>query len=1115
MTSTTTNKTTPLKLSQYLRAQKEEGNTLYVISMQPNGVGEVRQVTEDDVPEKQTCLSRMVNLLSFLQSTPEPAIPKQQPRRSSGASLEKPKKKRNRKHNPRSRKQVTFYEQVTKEQMAKSEQGVISGIAASVQNIGRILTPMPVVGTAAAMAAKAAGVIGGVAKIFGFDKPTDQRAIQTFVQRYPDSSLGMGLTTTNVLAIDPDNHVDPLLESTGANTDDMNLAHIITRPQLVSQFEFTGPSQSGDAIFCMPVHPMYSDCGAASNDQYYAIPTYAGFIANLFRHWRGSMEYRVKIFASNFHSGRLRITWVPGVTSPAELHNSKSDFYQSAGMIVDIRGNTEVSFSIPYLMDVFMAKTSWNELVYTGETMRQMNGPIASGANWLDTYDSTVYCNNVFNGSLVFTVENELTFPSTPVPNASILIYQNCGADMQFAEPYTDSYSSGIVYPRATTDALPVINSMDVPAGAGLANGYAYAEAYKTSGATQNWSDPSTLMFTEQSDVQPDGEITDPVISTNETTTFLDLAEHSTEDVQDSSTVTPAEVMPIQEIRAFLARPLPIFRHIWSASDAAGAAFVIDPLTTYLNSPVVRRKIANYRYIKADVVVEIRINGTKFHYGAWGYSRVPLGSGVTHNPHVTMLTGFDGGVITPDTEVVHTIRFPYLWNKAYYDIKSIGTSTAWAPGAATNTPGGSKADGFDLINAGMLYSYALTPLRGGTVASADVAPINMVYFAHLENVELQGFIPENLAIPAAKNRSGETAVLCSYMGSGTVIPRMENIPMSAMFYPAFGGILPAAPEFREQSQLNCPYTLKDLIRGIKDPNVEEIVFEEQGYTNSELAQSKCIPIIPAQSLTVSERAMNGEVVSHVKQLAMRPSLVVRPGFAFNGGFLSPFVGMPLRVNQLDRYRGANTVELTTDQSGITNNNTSISQFTSASFAEVFSHIYLGKRGAVHYRDLGVTNTDSCTFNREDRVVWAERMDAVNTRSNLNSAMFWQANPPNNWGLPPTGSTGFCHRIGNTTVLEATVPYYTNVSFIYTTRHLPVTPGESLVQITPQPQSIPGLLVSKIDRNIETYPGNATANWKIVESIADDFQFVHLIPPKSVSFTVARNSNYLYQVSHAV
>jgi len=104
------------------------------------------------------------------------------------------------------------------------------------------------------------------------------------------------------------------------------------------------------------------------------------------------------------HVGRMRISWIPDVTTVAAL--TEDNLASAISLVVDLEKETEISFAVPYLRD----------------------------QPWLEVTQPVLTSNSI-NGIIVLTVLNQLTYPSTPIPQAYLNIWASAGADYQVAMP--------------------------------------------------------------------------------------------------------------------------------------------------------------------------------------------------------------------------------------------------------------------------------------------------------------------------------------------------------------------------------------------------------------------------------------------------------------------------------------------------------------------------------------------------------------------------------------------------------------------------------------------------------------------------------------------------------
>lgn len=952
------------------------------------------------------------------------------------------------------------------EALQKSKQGVVSGVAETVMKIANPLRYVPSLSTIATPAYYIAGAVGGIAKQLGYGYPLNQEAIKPMTLSQFNYSHGQGLATSTQLSLAQESCVKPLSLSLW-NKDEMKPESLLTHRQLVSAFSIA-PAAANTLVWSHLVHPLAVPEQYISDDvkSLNVDHTMSSHFCNLFQLWRGSMIYSLHIFASSFHSARIRISWLPNDMNPTRFAGDSFDLkYNLPGMIVDIRGNDIINFSIPFLMGEFYAKSSLNEIMYAGEVLRQSCEAYTT-LSAMQAYTESQAGRSVFNGTIFITIENEVTFPTTPVPLIQCLLFQGCGSDTQLKQPSTSSFSNLPGVARQATGTAPKANT------SGSAQNLLYGEVCLHSDLGEFLP---TLEATAQSGVEGEAMLTETQLApqVEETTVFYDPVPviHT-----DESTTDPvAPMFSLQEIRDFCKRPMPIFRHNWSSTDTPGKAYIIDPLSLFLRLPAIQRKFANYRFLRADVVVQVRINGTKFHYGAWGLSSVPMNATSFSDywtESATRLSGFPGGIMTPDMEDTMEIRLPFIFNKPYFAINQIGWYVPTNPKQGDLPPdnGSENTQNSNYVNNGTLWSYALTALAGATVTTlASVPPVSLTYYAWLENLELEGFTDDVYEVEA---RTVEETVIrlptaVTWL-SGTSV-RTSTAAEYVFTYPGFGDARP---------------TLVDEV-------VEAIA---QGFGYQEEIDAK--PIIPCSPQVMSDDITHGDSVSHLKQLLSRPvpmsyanAMWVQSG-ALN--FYSYHGHVRNLLNERDLFRGNVTKDLR--KCGY-HPNILIRQPT---WAEALSPLFLGTRGSFRMIMPGsVSSSGGILAALTSKNVWNVRMTTkISDTGGLN---------PNPDNLSTSTTSGYFQDrslgsaatyciAGAATTFDVTIPWYSDSSFCYIPR---VTPSDGAIgyAVIPRPTLIPGIQPLSQASSMLTW---------MATSAGDDFQFVGLIPPRCSVFTLAMN-----------
>jgi len=144
------------------------------------------------------------------------------------------------------------------------------------------------------------------------------------------------------------NHADYLgIGSPTKRTDDSLITDVVSRESLLTTYAWSTANVVGDsntyttALNAIKVN--YTDDG----NSIYAISP-LGMMAQLFKFYRGSLIFKIRVSCTKFHSGRFAITWNPtGVAISSSSVSSTNDhaLYRS---ILDIQEATELEMEVPW-----------------------------------------------------------------------------------------------------------------------------------------------------------------------------------------------------------------------------------------------------------------------------------------------------------------------------------------------------------------------------------------------------------------------------------------------------------------------------------------------------------------------------------------------------------------------------------------------------------------------------------------------------------------------------------------------------------------------------------------------------------------------------------------------
>lgn len=235
----------------------------------------------------------------------------------------------------------------------------------------------------------------------------------------PNISNGTGANPSDRLALIPTlTEVDDSDTSRMTNGDEMDLKLVAKTPMLLGYVRWNDSITPGTRLATIPVHPMVTS-RSSNTTTVFALTTYLAYVCNAFRFWRGSIRYRFEIVATQHHTGRLVVAWIPNDIStlngyPVADSLNINSLTQYPCEIFDLALNKEFEFVVPYNSPTRYKKMP--DFTHFNNTPDQV-GTL--------TQDYTL-------GNLVVMVQNSLTHPGTVSNGVDMNIFVSGGDDFDF-----------------------------------------------------------------------------------------------------------------------------------------------------------------------------------------------------------------------------------------------------------------------------------------------------------------------------------------------------------------------------------------------------------------------------------------------------------------------------------------------------------------------------------------------------------------------------------------------------------------------------------------------------------------------------------------------------------
>jgi len=289
-----------------------------------------------------------------------------------------------------------------KEEEATSGTPVANALG-SVATISAALSAVPFLAPVAGPVSWVAAGLSGLASWFGWSKPRYTKIPSVIARRfnyYMSNFNGEDMLPT--IALDCQNKLQIKDSLSVYDLDEMSWAFLKNQSALVKTFTWAYNQTTGTSLFTMQVNPNTSFNQTTNVINSVTATIVHGppitYLAPFFKHWRGGIDYIFKIVKTDFHSGRLEITFTPG-TDTTPTYPTTTTSLLALRHIIDIREGTEFCLTMPFLV-------------------------------------STNYLNmDEISGMLQVRVLNELRAPETCAQTISILVYIKGSPDLELQTP--------------------------------------------------------------------------------------------------------------------------------------------------------------------------------------------------------------------------------------------------------------------------------------------------------------------------------------------------------------------------------------------------------------------------------------------------------------------------------------------------------------------------------------------------------------------------------------------------------------------------------------------------------------------------------------------------------
>lgn len=294
--------------------------------------------------------------------------------------------------------------------------GPVSGPASAIARFAGSFSSHPVVGPFATATALVAGATSAVAALFGYTNvPVIDNVHSNIIKTNPNfSATDIGIPTEK-LTLDSKNELSIDNRVCGIDVgDELIISSIVSRESFIGTYQWAAADAPNFLIFNSRVTPEMCLLGT-SGGQTYVQGTPMWMVASMFRFWRGDVTFRFKILCTQYHRGRLKISWDPA----GDIANTNESTNLVYTRIVDITETDDVSITVPYTQVVSYLNTIQTNAVQFGTS------PLVNSVGYT-------------NGVITVRVLTKQTAPSADAPIA-LAVFVSGSPNLEFADPKAPS----------------------------------------------------------------------------------------------------------------------------------------------------------------------------------------------------------------------------------------------------------------------------------------------------------------------------------------------------------------------------------------------------------------------------------------------------------------------------------------------------------------------------------------------------------------------------------------------------------------------------------------------------------------------------------------------------
>lgn len=320
----------------------------------------------------------------------------------------------------------------------------VSTAMSAMSRAAATLSIIPVIRPYAMATSKVMAGASTLARWFGFSNPPVIKDVTAFAPNYMSNFASPEISVQqDKLALDPKNETTVDSRTVGLDgVDHMAISHIVNRYVDYDVLAWDSTMAAEHPLLVQNVTPMMG-VSATYTGEITGLPaaviqmTPSAQVGTAFQFWSGKITYKFTVVASQFHRGRLMISYEPD----GMLSSYTSDAYtgpRTINKIWDISTDPTFEFEVPWMAPIAMLRT----MGAAGMAFYATLADVAPNNTWVSNPSglpvNVMYKDALYNGTITISVLNPLTSNDASYA-ASIICSANCG-EVEYFSPLDLDY---------------------------------------------------------------------------------------------------------------------------------------------------------------------------------------------------------------------------------------------------------------------------------------------------------------------------------------------------------------------------------------------------------------------------------------------------------------------------------------------------------------------------------------------------------------------------------------------------------------------------------------------------------------------------------------------------